>query len=139
MDKMSFHSDGFEGFRRRAMENAKAADGGKQFPSQASSTFRSSAELRRVLSPRRILILQCLAAHGPQPFDSLRETLGCETAALKRDLSLLRRVGALSIKRRTQQGAQETWVKPAATRFEFIFSIGQGESDVSLAEYAVAS
>jgi predicted transcriptional regulator len=122
MAEISFRSDGLDGFRRRVLDHARMLDCGDPLPSETTVSFESPQEMFRVLSPRRILLLQTLTSSGGQPVDLLAESLGRNRLAIARDLGILRKFGAVEIVKR---GGPTTSVvvRPVATRYDFVCSI----------------
>ncbi len=139
MESMSFKSEAFEDFRRGALERAKAVDRRERLPSKSIVSFESPVELARLLSPRRVALLQSLSATGSQSLSRLAEALGRKRTAVKKDAAILAEVGAVFLTRRVRDGIRETWVKPAARHFEFNSTIGGREAEASKSEYAEAS
>jgi predicted transcriptional regulator len=95
--KTMIHTDGFEGWAKRARATAKAMDAGLPFPPSRGITFESPAEMVRLLSPARLDLLEAVKK---QTF-SIRElaaVLGRDVSAVRRDVSALQKFGIVQSK-----------------------------------------
>ena len=61
--KLQIHTDGFDGWAKRARERAKAMDEGRDFPPSKGITFESAADMVRLLTPARLDLIQ----HSVEP------------------------------------------------------------------------
>lgn len=126
MAKVTFHSDGFEGFRRRVLEHARALDRGEPIRTETTLSFESPSEMFRVLSPKRLDLLQTLASKGGRPVEDLAKELGRTGLSVSRDVGILKRLGAVSTTRRgTDEAKGKVIVEAVAARFTFVSSIGR--------------
>jgi predicted transcriptional regulator len=90
--KTTIHTDGFEGWAKRARAHAKALDQGRKLTPSKSVTFETAAEMARLLTPARLVLFDCLRVH-PRPIKELAASLKRDVRAVRRDVSALEKYG----------------------------------------------
>jgi len=122
--KLGLYSDGYEGFKRRVLDDARALDRGKEPRLENSITFNSAEEMFASITPKRIALLRVLASDGPRPVNMLAKKLNRTRDAVMRDLRGLRKIGAVkTVFVRTEGSSRVMVAKPLASRYEFASSI----------------
>jgi predicted transcriptional regulator len=93
--KTTVYTDGFEGWAKRARANAKILDEGKRAIRSKSITFESAAEMARLLTPARLLLVDCVR-HSPRyRVTELAHDLKRNIAAVRRDVKALEKYGII--------------------------------------------
>jgi len=88
--KTQIYTDGLEGFKRHAMERARAMDEGRKIPPSRGITFESAADMVRLLTPRRLDLLQTIKKKKRTvSIQELAATLGRDVSAVRRDVTAL--------------------------------------------------
>jgi len=122
--KLGLYSDGYEGFKRRVLDDARALDRGKEPRLENSITFNSAEEMFATITPKRIALLRVLASDGPRSVTMLSKVLNRTQDAVMRDLRGLRKIGAVkTVFVRTEGSSRVMVAKPLASRYEFASSI----------------
>jgi predicted transcriptional regulator len=93
--KTRVHSDGMEGWAKRARVRAKAMDEGRKVSPSRGITFESAAEMVRLLTPARINLLQTVKKRTVSIKD-LAVVLGRDASAVRRDVAALERFGIVA-------------------------------------------
>ena len=93
--KTKIYTDGFEGWKKRALERAKAIDEGRPFPPSRGITFESAAEMVRLLTPARLDLFETVKKQSVS-VKELAETLGRDVSAVRRDVSALEKFGIVA-------------------------------------------
>jgi predicted transcriptional regulator len=96
MKKVTIHTDGFEGFRKRALERARKLDRGEPIEPEHSITLGPSA--MKVLTDARIRVFKCVRAKNAISIPSLATTLKRPREAVSRDVTALKRIGLVDVK-----------------------------------------
>lgn len=96
MKKLTIHTDGFEGFRKRALERARTLDRGEPIIPEYSITLGPSA--MKVLTEGRISVFRCVRTKNEISISSLATTLKRPREAVSRDVTALRRIGLVDVK-----------------------------------------
>ncbi|HLH04494.1 MAG TPA: hypothetical protein VKX25_17140 [Bryobacteraceae bacterium] len=96
MRKTVIHTDGFEGFRKRALERARKLDRGEVLQPKHSVTLQPSA--MKVLTHGRIRVFKCVRAKNGVSISSLASTLKRPREAVSRDVTALRKIGLVDVK-----------------------------------------
>jgi predicted transcriptional regulator len=93
--KTRVHSDGLEGWAKRARTRAKAMDEGRKVPASRGITFESAAEMVRLLTPARLNLLQAVKTRTVSIKD-LAAALGRDASAVRRDVVALEKFGIVA-------------------------------------------
>jgi predicted transcriptional regulator len=90
--KTKIHTDGLEGWAKRASARAKAMDEGRAIAPSRGITFESAAEMVRLLTPARLHLFEAVKKRTVSIKD-LAELLGRDVSAVRRDVSALEKFG----------------------------------------------
>jgi predicted transcriptional regulator len=93
--KTKVYMDGFEGWKKRALERAKTMDEGRPFPPSRGITFESPEEMVRLLTPAR-LDLFSKVKNQTLSFKDLVQLLGRDASAVRRDVDALEKAGIVT-------------------------------------------
>jgi predicted transcriptional regulator len=93
--KTKVHTDGFDGWAKRARTRAKAMDEGREFPPSKGITFESAAEMVRLLTPARLNLFEAVKKQTVSVKD-LAASLGRDASAVRRDVVALERFGIVN-------------------------------------------
>lgn len=96
MKKVTVHTDGFDGFRKRALDRARKLDRGESIAPEHSITLRPSA--MRVLTDGRIRVFKCVRAKSEISISGLAAALNRPREAVSRDVTALRKIGLVNVK-----------------------------------------
>jgi len=115
MKKVTIHTDGIEGFRKRALERARKLDRGEPIQPEHSITLGASA--MKVLTGGRIRVFQCVRAKKEISVPSLATTLKRPREAVSRDITALRKIGLVDVKSVANPGhGRISMVRPLVRR-----------------------
>jgi predicted transcriptional regulator len=92
--RLTIHSDGLEGFRRRSRELARKMDRGEKIRPEKSITFENPIEMAKVLTPERIRLYQ-VVKRKETSVTSLANGLKRDRSSVSRDVRLLELKGLL--------------------------------------------
>lgn len=95
--RTTIHTDGFEGWAKRARERARLMDAGLPFPPSRGITFESPAEMVRLLTPARLDLFDAVKKRTVSIRD-LAVALGRDVSAVRRDVSALEKFGIVQSK-----------------------------------------
>ncbi len=95
--KTTIHTDGLEGWAKRAKARARAMDEGRAFPPSRGITFESPAEMVRLLTPARLNLFEKVKKRTVSIKD-LAEALGRDVSAVRRDVVALEKFGIVASK-----------------------------------------
>ncbi len=101
--KTKVHTDGFEGWARRARGRATAMSAGEPIAGSKGITFESASEMVRVLTPARLSLFETVKKERVSIKD-LASTLGRDVSAVRRDVVALERFGIVSSQQVTNPG-----------------------------------
>jgi predicted transcriptional regulator len=93
--KTKIHTDGFEGWAKRARARAKAMDEGRTIPPSRGITFENAAEMVRLLTPARLNLFQTVKKQTVSIKD-LANTLRRDVSAVRRDVVALEKFGIVN-------------------------------------------
>jgi predicted transcriptional regulator len=93
--RLTIHTDGFEGFRRRSLELARKMDRGEKIQPEKSITFENPIEMAKVLTPERIRLYQTVKRKEIS-VTNLANGLKRDRASVSRDVRLLEMKGLLT-------------------------------------------
>jgi predicted transcriptional regulator len=113
--KTAIHTDGFEGWKKRARKRALQMDAGKKFPAARGITFESASEMARLLTPARITLFETVR-NRTVTMRELAEQLGRDVSAVRRDVLALERFGIVLSEQRINPGHGRARVVSAPSR-----------------------
>jgi predicted transcriptional regulator len=93
--KTKIYTDGFEEWKKRALERAKAIDEGRPFPPSRGITFESAADMVRLLTPARLNLFEEVKKQKVS-IQELARSLGRDVSAVRRDVSALEKFGIVA-------------------------------------------
>jgi len=93
--KTMIHTDGLEGWAKRAKARAKAMDEGRPFPHSRGITFENAADMVRLLTPARLNLFEAVKKQTVSIRD-LAQVLGRDVSAVRRDVTALEKFGIVS-------------------------------------------
>ncbi len=93
--RLTIHSDGLEGFRKRSVERARKMDRGEKLQAEKSITFESPIEMAKVLTPERIRLYQAVKRKEIS-VTNLATGLRRDRSSVSRDVRLLELKGLLT-------------------------------------------
>lgn len=93
--KTKVHTDGLEGWAKRARSRAKAMDEERDFPLSKGITFENAAEMVRLLTPARLDLFRTVKNRTVSIKD-LASSLGRDLSAVRRDVVALEKFGIVA-------------------------------------------
>lgn len=117
--KTKIHTDGLEGFKKRALEHARSMDSGLPFPPSRGITFESPAEMVRLLTPARLNLFAAVKKQTVSIGD-LARTLGRDVSAVRRDVSALEKLGIVQSQHVVNPGHGRVRVVSAPARISIL-------------------
>jgi len=90
----TIHTDGMEGWAKRARARAKLLDEGRKPAPSRGITFENASEMARLLTPARLDLYERVKAH-PYQMQDLAASLKRNVRAVSRDVSALEKYGIL--------------------------------------------
>lgn len=90
--KTTVHTDGFDGWVKRAKARATAMDEGRAFRPSRGITFESPAEMVRLLTPARLNLFEKVKKRTVS-IKELAVSLGRDASAVRRDVDALEKFG----------------------------------------------
>ena len=93
--RLTIHTDGLEGFRKRALELARKMDRGEKIQPEKGITFENPIEMAKVLTPERIRLYQVVKKKQTSVTD-LANGLKRDRSSVSRDVRLLELKGLLT-------------------------------------------
>lgn len=90
--RTTIHTDGFEGWAKRARPRAKALDESRKVTPSRGITFESAAEMARLLTPARLDLFDRVKVR-PYPLKDLAASLKRDVSAVRRDVTALEKYG----------------------------------------------
>jgi predicted transcriptional regulator len=116
--KVTIRTDGFEGYKNRALERAAKMDRGERITPEKSITFESPLDLLEALSAERMRLFE-LTKTKEFSVTSLAKALGRDPKSVRRDVMKLMKVGMLRTREEVNPGhGRVKIVEPVAERFE---------------------
>jgi len=116
--KLIVHTDGFEGYRKRATARAKRLTRREKIVPGLSITFESPLEMLEVLTAERMRLCE-VARMQPFSVTGLAAALKRDPKSVRRDVLKLVRVGVLRTREEINPGhGRVKIVEPVAKRFE---------------------
>ncbi len=124
MPKLKLYSDGYDAFKKRILDDARALDSGSAALPENSITFSSAQEMSQVVTPLRIALLEALTVSGSRSVTLLAKDLHRTRNAVLRDISALEKLGIVETSLATGRGHSKILMaKPLASRIELVYSI----------------
>ena len=116
--KTTVHTDGFEGWAKRARETAQKMDRGERLAASRTITFESPLDIFEVLTKQRIRL--CLMARTkPHTVTALAVALKRDPKSVRRDVVKLEKYGVLRTREEINPGhGRVKIVEPVAKKFE---------------------
>lgn len=116
--KVIVHTDGFEGYRERALARAKKLTHKEKIKPKVSITFESPLDMLEVLTAERMRLCE-VARTQAYSVTGLAAALGRDPKSVRRDVQKLERVGVLRTREEINPGhGRVRMVEPVARRFE---------------------
>ena len=115
--KLTVHSDGYEGFKKRSMERARKMDRGEKIAPSRTITFESPMDIFQVLTPERVRL--CIVARTkPYSVTGLATVLKRDPKSVRRDVLKLEKYGVLRTREEINPGhGRVKIVEPVAKNF----------------------
>jgi predicted transcriptional regulator len=112
-----------EDFFARSLERARRLDRRERLPRELRLTFEDPADLLRVLTARRVSLLQAVRTR-PGGVSELAERLKRDRTAVKRDVRVLTTFGLVQTREEVNPGhGRRKVVEPLAERYELVATI----------------
>jgi predicted transcriptional regulator len=116
--RVNIHTDGFEGYAKRAGERAKKLSERKKIEPEMSITFENPLAMAEILTPERIRLCQ-VARAGPFSVTGLATELKRDLKSVRRDVITLESFGLLKTHLEANPGhGRIRIVEPAAKKVE---------------------
>jgi predicted transcriptional regulator len=120
--KIIIRSDGFEGYKKRALARAAKLTRREMIEPEVSITFDNPLEMLEVLTAERIRLCET-ARRKPLSISALAVELKRDPKSVRRDVLKLEAVGVVRLYERINPGhGKVRIVEPTAQRFELISS-----------------
>ncbi len=100
---LKIHTDGFEGYGKRALVRARKLDQRERIKPEITITFDNPLAMLEVLTAERIRLVQKLRT-GSSSITGLAAALGRDPKSVRRDVSKLERAGVVRTRERTNPG-----------------------------------
>jgi predicted transcriptional regulator len=114
MKKLTVHTDGFEGFRKRSLERAKKLDRGELLEPEKILTFENAFG---TLTRARISVYRKVKEKESISITALAGTLKRPREAVSRDVTVLRSAGLVKLRNISNPGhGRVVMVSPAVKR-----------------------
>lgn len=114
MKKLTIHTDGFEGFRKRSLERAKKLDRGELLEAEKIVTFEKAFG---TLTRARIGVYRKVKEKDSISITALASSLKRPREAVSRDVTALNAVGLVKLRNVTNPGhGRVVMVSPAAKK-----------------------
>jgi predicted transcriptional regulator len=116
--KITVRSDGFEGYKKRALARAKKLARREKIEPEVTITFETPLAMLEVLTAQRIRLCE-VARTQAFSISALAGELKRDPKSVRRDVLTLERVGVLRIREQINPGhGRVRIVEPVAERFE---------------------
>ena len=116
--KVTVHSDGFEGYKKRTLARSKKLARREKIQPEAIITFESPLAMLQVLTAERIRLCE-VARRQPFSISALAGELKRDPKSVRRDVLKLEQVGVLRTREEINPGhGKLRIVEPVAERFE---------------------
>ncbi len=100
---LKIHTDGFEGYGKRALARARKLDRRESIKSEITITFDNPLAMLEVLTAERVRLVQKLRT-GSSSITGLAAALGRDPKSVRRDVLKLERAGVVRTHERTNPG-----------------------------------
>jgi predicted transcriptional regulator len=116
--KRTIHTDGFEGWAKRAKERAQKLDRGERIAPSFGFTFESPEQMVEVLTVQRLRMVK-MAQTKPFSVTALAKRLKRDPKSVRRDVAKLEQYGIVRTREEINPGhGRVKIVEPVAKRFE---------------------
>jgi predicted transcriptional regulator len=116
--KRTIHTDGFEGWAKRAKERAQKIDRGERIAPSFGFTFESPEQMVEVLTVQRLRMVK-MAQTKPYSVTALAKRLKRDPKSVRRDVAKLEQYGIVRTREEINPGhGRVKIVEPVAKRFE---------------------
>src|SRR5580658_427653 len=120
--KITVRSDGFEGYKKRALARAAKLARREPVRSEVTITFDNPLEMLKVLTAERIRLCE-VARRQAFSISALAAELNRDPKSVRRDVLKLEAAGVLRLYEQNNPGhGRVRIVEPAAQRFELVAS-----------------
>jgi predicted transcriptional regulator len=96
--RLDVHTDGIEGWKRRALADARLLDRGKRLRPSRRITFESAEEMVRMMSDARRKVFEAVRKKPAMTVSQIARTLKRDPSAVSKDVTEMERVGILQSK-----------------------------------------
>lgn len=111
------HTDGFEGYARRALERARKLDRGEAVKAEITITFEDPLAMVEVLTAERLRLIQRVRAK-PMSITGLAAALKRDPKSVRRDVVKLERAGVVRTREEINPGhGRVKMVEPVAREY----------------------
>ena len=115
--KLTIHSDGFEGWAKRARARTGKIDRGEHIEPEMTITFENPLAMAEVLTKQRLRLIETVKRR-PASITNLASTLRRDPKAVRRDVGKLERVGVLRTRQQVNPGhGKVKIVEPVAKKY----------------------
>lgn len=101
--QLKIHTDGFEGYGKRALARARKLDRRERVKPEITITFDNPLAMLEVLTAERIRLVQKLR-NGSSSITGLAAALGRDPKSVRRDILKLERAGVVRTRERINPG-----------------------------------
>jgi predicted transcriptional regulator len=116
--KMTIRTDGFEGYKKRALARARKLDAGEKVEASLTITFENPLAMLEVLTAERIRLCE-VARTRAFSISGLAAELNRDPKSVRRDILKLEGLGVLRTREQSNPGhGRVRIVEPVAERFE---------------------
>src|SRR5947209_5079208 len=114
--RLTVRTDGFEGYRKRALARARKLDRRERIEREVSITFESPLDMLEVLTAERMRLCE-VARTKPLSVSGLARELKRDPKSVRRDVAKLERAGVLRTREEINPGhGRVKIVEPVAKR-----------------------
>jgi predicted transcriptional regulator len=114
MKMLQVHTDGLNGFTKRALARARKIDAGKKIERSISITFDDPVAMVELLTAQRVRLIHQVRLR-PASITELANTLQRDASAVRKDVTLLEKAGVILTEKRIHPGhGQIRFVTPVA-------------------------
>ncbi|SNT28282.1 transcriptional regulator, ArsR family [Granulicella rosea] len=116
--KLTIRSDGFEGYKERALARARKLDAKELIEPEMTINFESAYDMLEVLQPERVRLCK-MARTKPYSVSGLAAALNRDPKSVRRDIVKLESFGVLRTREEINPGhGRVKIVEPVAMKFE---------------------
>jgi predicted transcriptional regulator len=100
---LTIHTDGFEGYTKRALARARKLDQKERIKPEVSITFEDPIAMAEILTVQRVRLFQ-LVRTQPSSISELAKILGRDVSAVRKDVVKMERAGVVMTEERANPG-----------------------------------